>query len=589
MSVPSLLKKNVTYILLLAIMALGFFLRSYQLSTLPPGLTWDEAGLGYNAYSILKTAKDEHGTFLPITFKSFGDYKPGLYVYLAIPFVAIMGLTEVAVRLPSVLAGTLAILGVYLLTTYLFGPKGPTLKGAATRGKGWTLTGGVLNDGLGSVANGRSNLIGLLTAFVLAISPWHIHFSRGAWEVNVCTTFLLFAIYFLLKSLKNRKYFIPWVLLSFSTVLIYQGAKMLTPLVFLTLFVIYFPQVKKVFTTWLAPKTHILVLVLSGIFLTILLVQNLTGPAGNRLARLSIFGYRPEQSGTKFFHNQPLLTTQLIASRYLNHFSPEVLFYQGSTITERGNLPKQGMLYITDAFLLVLGVMALLKFKNPKRSSIKDRGTQSRTLIFSLLFLSPIPASLTLAEFSTFRALFVVMPLSIIIGFGLHYFLTNFKKILILPILGFIILNTVLTFSIYFNHSFEGLAAEFNYGHKQAFEQINSLPEADNIIFTDVYGQPYIYYLFYNQFDPAEYQKLTSYEDQGIDVGKVSRVGNKIEFHQFASTEIFNHPNTWFVGTRGNIPNDFDIKDKRVEYYSEISVPNQEPMFRLVKTGNYEK
>ena len=556
MSVPSLLKKNLTYILLLAIMALGFFLRSYQLSILPPGLTWDEAGLGYNAYSILKTAKDEHGTFLPLTFKSFGDYKPGLYVYLTIPFVAIMGLTEVAVRLPSVIAGTLAILGVYLLTNHLFPRKGLTL-----------------NKGL------NPQFLPLLSAFVLAISPWHIHFSRGAWEVNVYITFLLFAIYFFLKSLKNHKYFIPWVLLSSSTVLIYQGAKMLTPLVFLTLFVIYFPQVKKTFTSWLAPKTHLLVLVLSGVFLAVLLVQNLTGPAGNRLVRLSIFGYRPEQSGTKLFHNQPLLTTQLVASRYLNHFSPEVLFYQGSTITERGNLPKQGMLYITDALLLVLGVMALLKLKKP----------QSRILIFSLLFLSPIPASLTLAEFSTFRALFVVIPLSIIIGFGLHNLLTNFKKILILPILGFIILNTVLTFSIYFNHSFEGLAAEFNYGHKQAFEQINSLPEADNIIFTDVYGQPYIYYLFYNQFSPAEYQKLTSYEDQGIDVGKVSRVGNKIEFHQFASTEIFNHPNTWFVGTRGLIPNDFDIKDKRVEYYSEISIPNQEPMFRLLKTSNYEK
>ena len=543
-------------LLLLAILALGFFLRFYKLSTLPPGLTWDEAALGYNAYSILKTAKDEHGAFLPLTFKSFGDYKPGIYVYLTVPFVGIFGLNEVSTRLPSVIAGVLAIYGIYLLTNLLFREKGPTPKACPP----WR--------GL------NPHFRALLSALILAISPWHIHFSRGAWEVNVYTTFLLFAIYFFIKSLKNSKYFIPWVLLSISSILIYQGAKMLTPLIFLGLFTIYFPQLKKILPSWLTSKTNRVVLVLSGLLLSVLLFQNLTGPAGNRLARLSIFGYKPEMQGEKLFHNNPLLTTQLVASRYIYHFSPEVLFYQGSVITERGNLPKQGMLYITDAFLLILGFMALVKLKNSK----------SKYLIFSLLFLSPIPASLTLAEFSTFRALFMVIPLSIIIALGLNYLLKKTNKIILLPTLAFIVLNSVLTLNIYFNHSFEDLASQFNYGYKQVYEQINSLPESDNIYFTDIYGQPYIYYLFYNKFDPATYQKLNSYKSQGIDVGNVHRVGNKIEFHQFSYTEIFNHSNTWFVGTRGNIPDEFNINDKRVEYYSEIKIPNQEPVFRLVKT-----
>lgn len=537
-------KKQRPILLLILILILGFFLRSYKLSTLPPGLTWDEAGLGYNAFSILKTARDEHGAFLPITFKSFGDYKPGLYVYLTIPFVALSGLTEVAVRLPSVIAGTLAIFGVYLLVKHLFDEKKA-----------------------------------LLAALVLSLSPWHIHFSRGGWEVNVFITVLLFAIYFFIRSLKKPKYFIPWVLLASSTILIYQGAKMLTPLVFLSLFIIYFPQVKKTFSGWLAPKKHSIVLVLSIIFLSFIFIQNITGPAGNRLTRLSIFGYRPQLSGDKLFHNNTLLTSQLVASRYLYHFSPEVLFYQGETYTERGNLPKQGMLYITDALFLTLGLAALVVSKNKK----------SRTLILTLLFLSPLPASLTLSEFSTVRGLFMVIPLSIISALGLDYLLTKTKKIIYLPILGFIVLNTILTMNIYFNHSFERLAPEFNYGYKQAFEQINLLPEADNIIFTDVYGQPYIYYLFYNQFDPATYQRLNSYKNQGVDVGKVDRVGDKIEFHQFSDGEIFTHPNTWFVGTKGNVSDEFDINDSRVEYYSEIKIPNSEPVFRLVKTSQYEK
>jgi hypothetical protein len=40
-------------------------------------LTWDEASLGYNAWSIALTGRDEHAKFLPYdAFAAFGDYKP---------------------------------------------------------------------------------------------------------------------------------------------------------------------------------------------------------------------------------------------------------------------------------------------------------------------------------------------------------------------------------------------------------------------------------------------------------------------------------------------------------------------------------
>ena len=71
-------------------------------------LLWDEAALGYNAYSISQTLRDEYGQFMPLIFKSFGDYKPGLYVYLAVPFVTIFGLNEISVRLPSIILGALS-------------------------------------------------------------------------------------------------------------------------------------------------------------------------------------------------------------------------------------------------------------------------------------------------------------------------------------------------------------------------------------------------------------------------------------------------------------------------------------------------
>src|SRR3990167_2733917 len=95
--------------LLLLVLAVAAILRLWGLGTNPPHLTNDEAALGYNAYSILITAKDEHGEFMPIVFKSFGDWKPGLYIYLTVPWVAIFGLNEFSTRIVGALSGVIAV------------------------------------------------------------------------------------------------------------------------------------------------------------------------------------------------------------------------------------------------------------------------------------------------------------------------------------------------------------------------------------------------------------------------------------------------------------------------------------------------
>ena len=161
---------NKRVLILLGIICLvGLFLRTYRLADLPNGLTWDEAALGYNAYSLLQTGKDEHGTAWPLVFKSFGDYKPGAYVYWSLPFIAALDLNSFSTRLPSAIAGVAAIVGLFLLAGQVY----------------------------------QSNRIALLSAFVLAVSPWHIFYSRGAWEVNLFVTLLLFSLYFIMRFLPS--------------------------------------------------------------------------------------------------------------------------------------------------------------------------------------------------------------------------------------------------------------------------------------------------------------------------------------------------------------------------------------------------
>src|SRR3989338_11079234 len=113
-------KKLTKYIILVLLVIIGAFLRFYQLGINPPSLNWDEASLGYNAYSILKTGADEYGNFFPISIRSFDDHKPPMYAYLTIPFVAIFGPTEFAVRFPSAVAGVLTVIIMYFLVKELF-------------------------------------------------------------------------------------------------------------------------------------------------------------------------------------------------------------------------------------------------------------------------------------------------------------------------------------------------------------------------------------------------------------------------------------------------------------------------------------
>src|SRR3990172_13096951 len=89
-----------TILKLFFLILLAFGLRFVLLAYNPPSLNWDEVSHGYNSYSILKTGMDEWGKSFPITnFRAYGDYPLPLNLYLTIPFIAIFGLTEFALRL----------------------------------------------------------------------------------------------------------------------------------------------------------------------------------------------------------------------------------------------------------------------------------------------------------------------------------------------------------------------------------------------------------------------------------------------------------------------------------------------------------
>ncbi len=200
-------------ILMLVVLAAAI-LRFSQLGANPPSLTWDEASWGYNAYSIGISGRDEFGRFLPYDYlESFGDFKPPVYAYLDVIPVRLFGLNEFSTRFPSALFGTLTVLIAYFLTKRLF------------------------DESKIKIEIGKKKLgVPIITATVLAFSPWHIMLSRAAFEANISTFFIVTGVWLFLESLHRKRYLLVLSVVFFVlSIYTFNSARIVAPLLLVCL------------------------------------------------------------------------------------------------------------------------------------------------------------------------------------------------------------------------------------------------------------------------------------------------------------------------------------------------------------------
>jgi len=190
------------------IVFISAFLRLYDIHKLPNGLHWDEQDSGYQAYSLLKTGKDYFGNSLPLFPHSLADFRTPVFIYSSIPFVKLLGLTPLSVRLPSAISGVLSVILIYYFANLLF--------------DAWDLR------------------IGLLASLTLALSPWHVLYGRQSVECNIMLPYLLLSLITFYKGLKNHNWFILSGLFFALTTATYSPAKFFSPAILLTLFIIHY-------------------------------------------------------------------------------------------------------------------------------------------------------------------------------------------------------------------------------------------------------------------------------------------------------------------------------------------------------------
>lgn len=425
------------------ICVLFLFTRLYKITEIPPSVYWDEASIGYNAYSIAKDGKDEWGEFLPTHFRAFGEFKLPVYIYSVVPFVKIFGLNEFSVRIPAVLFS----LGVVILT-YLLARR---------------LTG--------------SEPVGLLSAFFITISPWFFIFSRTGYEVTAGLMFYLLGIYFVFN---RRNYFIVLSVLSFIlSAYSYNSFRIIIPLTILLLLAVEWKRIRLRIDKWMV--VSVLAIILSIIPIYRLYVYD---AGGSRLQTVGgVFG-------------------KAFAKNYFSHFDPSFLFIQGDR-----NLRHQqmgfGQLHFPEVFLLAAGIIYMLKSNAKYRwlpimlvllSPIPAAITRESP--HALRGLSAVPFICMLS------AMGVAYYFSVIPRLNRGIWIPAFVGMTVIVIFLTLFLNYFLNFlNVYPIDS----SKEWQYGYKKIFTD-TSLDQKDRVLISDQDGQPYIFALFYLKNDPQKFR-----------------------------------------------------------------------------------
>lgn len=463
-------------ILLISVLILGIILRFYQLGQMPNGISSDEASLGYNAYSILKTGKDEFGVKLPLSLRAFGEYKAPLYSYLSIIPIFILDLNEVSIRLPSAVFSISTLLLIYFLVKELF----------------------------------NREKTALLCTFVFSVIPWNLQFGRIAYEGNLMLFLLCGGVYFFYRGFTQNKYFLLSTIFFCLSFYSHYNIRIFLPIFLISLFLIFKDKLNNF------KKIVIFNLLLGIMFLFPLLINTVRFEKNSRFNFISLFndvnialtvnekvaGHIWQGIGSpasiRFMHNKISEPMTRFMENYISHFNPLFLLFIGDD-SKFYKTPGSGLILFTFLPFLFIGLMLLLKKA--------DLGSK---IILLWLFLSPIASSVTRMSASGNRAFMMLIPVVILIGIGINRFSDHYsaskKKWIMMAICLFLIFDLSYYLDNYFVHLSAKYEKDIQYQTKETVQAISKYGSVYDKIWITPKFPGYIHLLFHLRYPPEKYQ-----------------------------------------------------------------------------------
>jgi 4-amino-4-deoxy-L-arabinose transferase-like glycosyltransferase len=526
--------------ILVVIILCGSILRFYKLGSIPPGLTDDEVNMGYDAYSLLETGKDQWGQSYPIfSFKGFGDYRSPVYTYLLLPLLPFMHMDAFWLKFPAAFFGVCTILLVFFIARKL----------------------------------GFSKEASCFAAFLLAINPWHVGMSRVAMVVIPGVFFLCMGMMLLLYA-KMRLTFVICSFIFFAlTIYSYPAYMIVTPICLALLIILSYQKgivTKKQFAFGLV------------VFLCMAvpyILSSQSSSVGVRMGQVNIF----KDSGTidvlnekigacqktvptiicKVTFNKYIAFSTKLGVNYIRHFSSDLLYSNG-TVTQFSILPPRGLLLSLEFILFCLGIFFAL------------RSYRDLRVLFLLVIILTAPLPDTITSDGHYGRFFVILPfIQLMVAYGFDGIVRYTGNIILIPIVATLLFETSLFgveyttyypqfFSKYSHFGYEELSKNL-YKAKSVYDEIYVSSRVND-------AKQYIFYLFYTKFDPLKFQTDGNIEKIVEPNGwvRVKRIGNIYFVPSFPETEVFqrNTKNILFIGSpsefpKAYIPSQFDIKDKK--------------------------
>lgn len=470
--------------LLILILVIAAFLRLYKLTSVPVSLFGDELDVGYHAYSILKTGKDYSGNTMPLHFQSLAEWRTPLYLYSVIPTVFFFGISSLGVRLPAAIFGIMGVWALYLLVKEIT----------------------------------KREDLSLLSTAVLAFSPWHIQYSRAAFEVTELLLFLLLGLFFFFRSLKQENKL--WISVVFLTLMpwVYSTAKLFTPMLLVFLFLVWKKQILKI------SKKNLIKAAIAGLVIGLpITFSTLFGGGTQRFGYVSVFSDPttiPEvgadrqidalvrgETGTglepklfdRIIHNKYTFWWNNILNNYFEPFSSNFLFNKGD-LNLRHSIEGMGQFYKIEAVALVLGLIYFFS---------KDNDKKNKYLIAFLILAGVVPAALTRdgGNHAT-RLILILPPLIFLISYGILEAYKKCGKWFGLSYLLFFILCFISYQHNFWIHNPWYSERWWHYGWEQGVKGIKDVEKDYEKVIISMAGEPaWIFFAGYYEYPPADWQK----------------------------------------------------------------------------------
>lgn len=490
------------------LIAIGCLVRTVGINMYPQGLNPDEASSTYEAFSILEYGVDRNGHSFPVFLEAWGSGQNALYTYIMIPFIKILGVNLISTRLPMVL---ISIISLFIWYNILIKMK-----------------------------NKKFAVIGL--AFFV-ICPWHIMKSRWGLESNIFPDITLYAVWFIIKFLETKKarYFYIGMLFLGITAYSYGTSYFFLPM-FLIPLLIYLRYKKEINTSKIFIGLAIVAIISLPIILYVLINTfdfNEISVGPFTIPRLQVNRYE-EQTG--------LFSGNIVVNLFKNFISQiDILVTQNDGLIWN-NIPGFGMTYVVSLPFLIIGIIYGFNIRNKYIS------------IFKIWFVSSFLLFFVLNDVNINRINIFIFPMIYFTLEGIYCVVENNKKTLIL-------------IAVIYVFSFIGFEVKyvFTKSNKYVFvdniqeviEYVNDL-DAKNIYFEYSFKEPYIYVLYYTQYNAHEFKNTVVYFNED-NIGSFDNVKGFGKYKFYIPEEIENTKDNVYVIHKNNNENldysKFEVKE----------------------------